>query len=159
MFLSDAIYSTSLTVSLIPQVEMNSFSLCSLHSPAPQPHQVLVFRFIEFCLYYLPHDSGKIFSGWYFFRGKRVATTTVCCAINFSIHLSWKLLILSSANLQIALHTQNNGEMQKSSQVFINDFLHSLSSIAESCLRISLLSFFRHYFSWINFFPSIFKRL
>jgi hypothetical protein len=66
--LSDAIYSTSLTVSLIPRVEMSSFHFSfSLSSPpfvvlvslSFSPEQTPLAAFIEFCLFYLPHDSRE----------------------------------------------------------------------------------------------------
>lgn len=51
MFLSNAIYSTSLTVTLIPKVEMNSFSLARFRS-TPQPPVVgFVFLALLFVLF------------------------------------------------------------------------------------------------------------
>lgn len=134
MFLCDAIYSTSLTVSLIPQVEMNSFSLCSvLFSHPPRslltPASLLLFYRVLFILFaarfrknIFPADASLRSS-----RGRKaewlggvemMASTAICFTINFSIYLSWKLLILSSCKLHCIC--------KKFCNFIINDFLDIL---------------------------------
>ena len=143
--------STSLTVSLVPQVEMDSFHFYSFTIPQTTNlfTSFLLFISIEFCLFCLPHDSGKIFSCWYFLgceRKENENLTNKWYTNNnrlrnklfhpFELKSCWyfHLQTLFLSFLQITLHTkqkwickqqgdEENFLFPSRKKVFINDFL------------------------------------
>lgn len=146
MLLKDAIYSTSLTVSLIPQVEMNSFSLCSVffrhsHNPNPNRFTALVFRLSSFVYSICRTIPEKLFSCWYFFFFAEGVGTLMNkwhqqqSLSNKLFHL-FKLKVVDTFICQLANYSAYTKQRAKRwrrtlHKTFINDFLHSRRLLRE----------------------------